>query len=108
LSKGFPDALRDWIEVLAHCLLIVPICSYLVWFTSGMFWISMLQNEGPPDVVVGLPRWVLIAFMPIGFTLLGLQAVSEAAKGLLRINGIEPRRIATYGLDLSQSGRTGA
>ncbi len=85
LSQHLPARAANWIEAIGHGLFVLPICLYLVWFTSGMFWISWLHNEGPPDVVVGLPRWVLIAFMPVGFMLLGLQSMAEAIRALLRV-----------------------
>lgn len=86
-SQRFPDKLRHGIEAAFHLLLLCPICVYLIVKTGAMFWFSMLVNEGPPDVVVGLPRWILISFMPIGFTLLGLQCLSEGLKRLLAIAG---------------------
>jgi TRAP-type mannitol/chloroaromatic compound transport system permease small subunit len=101
VSQYVSVRIRRWIEAVLHGIFIVPICAYLVWFTSGMFWISFLQNEGPPDVVIGLRRWVLIAFMPIGFTLLGLQSLSQGLKAILANIGIEPVSVIAEGLDLS-------
>jgi len=102
LRNRFSDRVCDWIEIIGCLVCMVPICAYLVHYTAGMFWISMLQNEGPPDVVVGLPRWVLIAFMPSGFLLLGAQCLSEGLKALLRRSGHPPPIVIAPGLDLTK------
>lgn len=104
LRNRFSDRTRDWVEMAGCFICLVPICTYLVYYTAGMFWISLLQNEGPPDVVVGLPRWVLIAFMPLGFVLLGAQCVSEGLKAALRRAGHTPPRAIAPGLDLAPRG----
>jgi TRAP-type mannitol/chloroaromatic compound transport system permease small subunit len=85
VSQYVSVRIRRWIEAVLHGIFIVPICAYLVWFTSGMFWISFLQNEGPPD----------------GFTLLGLQSLSQGLKAILANIGIEPVSVIAEGLDLS-------
>ncbi len=102
VSQHADPRLRHAIEAAIHLVFIVPICAYLVWFTAGMFWISLLQNEGPPDVVIGLPRWLLIAFMPTGFALLGLQGLSQAVKALLQLSGHRPAIVAPAGLALDR------
>ncbi len=107
LSRHVPPGLRDGIELTGHLGFLLPISAYLVWFTAGMFWVSLLQNEGPPDVVVGLPRWVLIGFMPAGFLLLGLQSLSQGLKAGLRLAGHRPEAIVTAGLDLARTPAAG-
>lgn len=104
LSRHFSPGLRDSIEIAGHFGFVLPIAAYLVWFTAGMFWVSLLHNEGPPDVVVGLPRWVLIAFMPAGFLLLGLQSLAQGLKAALRLAGHQPEEIVAAGLDLARPG----
>lgn len=105
LSQSLSPRQRDLIEMTLHFGLLVPILAYLIWFTSGMFWLSLLHNEGPPDVVVGLPRWVLIAFMPVGFSLLALQCLSQATKALLRVLGHRPEERVETGLGLARPER---
>jgi TRAP-type mannitol/chloroaromatic compound transport system permease small subunit len=102
VSQSMPRRARLLIEAGPHLILVLPICLWLVWFTSGMCWASILLNEGPPDVVIGLPRWLLIAFMPGGFLLLGLQALSEGLKALLRLAGHEPVLVVAPGLGLGR------
>jgi len=80
---------RNWIDVGGIVLVLIPfcgICIALSWpmftqaYTSG----EMSQNAG------GLIRWPVYAFMPLGFALLLLQALSELLKRVLFLLGRGP------------------
>ncbi|QKO21126.1 TRAP transporter small permease subunit [Rhodoferax sp. BAB1] len=84
---------RNWIDVGGILLVLIPfcgICIALSWpmftqaYTSG----EMSQNAG------GLIRWPVYAFMPLGFTLLLLQALSELLKRVLFLLGQGPDSLA--------------
>jgi TRAP-type mannitol/chloroaromatic compound transport system permease small subunit len=84
---------RNWIDVGGIVLVLIPfcgICIALSWpmftqaYTSG----EMSQNAG------GLIRWPVYAFMPLGFSLLLLQAVSELIKRVLFLLGRGPDSLA--------------
>lgn len=94
LSQFMPERARLGIDIALHLGFLVPICAYLSIVTVPFFWESFLQNEGPSDVVIGLPRWILKSFLPIGFALLGLQCLSEALKRIAYLRGwiTEPPR----------------
>jgi TRAP-type mannitol/chloroaromatic compound transport system permease small subunit len=84
---------RNWIDVGGIVLVLIPfcgICIALSWpmftqaYTSG----EMSQNAG------GLIRWPVYAFMPLGFSLLLLQALSELIKRVLFLLGQGPDSLA--------------
>ncbi len=84
---------RNWIDVGGILLVLIPfcgICIALSWpmftqaYTSG----EMSQNAG------GLIRWPVYAFMPLGFALLLLQALSELLKRVLFLLGQGPDSLA--------------
>jgi len=84
---------RNWIDVSGIVLVLIPfcgICIALSWpmftqaYTSG----EMSQNAG------GLIRWPVYAFMPLGFALLLLQALSELIKRVLFLLGQGPDSLA--------------
>lgn len=77
---------RNWIDVGGILLALFPFCAlciYLSWplfvqaYNSG----EMSSNAG------GLIRWPVYALVPVGFTLLMLQGVSELIKRLLFLTG---------------------
>lgn len=67
---------------LACLLPLIAVCGWL----AAMYWdfwlVSVRQREGPEDVLVGLERWPVKLALFIGFSLLALQAASEALKRL--------------------------
>ena len=78
---------QAWINLIGVILFLLPGC-YLVLDTSMQFFeMSLRVNEGSPDPG-GLPaRYVLKAFIPIGFTLVSLQGISMGIKAFLTIIG---------------------
>ncbi len=89
VSSRLSARTRNWIDVGGILLVLIPFCGIsiaLSWpmftqaYTSG----EMSQNAG------GLIRWPVYAFMPLGFTLLLLQALSELLKRVLFLTGQGP------------------
>jgi TRAP-type mannitol/chloroaromatic compound transport system permease small subunit len=84
---------RNWIDVGGIVGVLIPfcgICIALSWpmFTQAYASGEMSQNAG------GLIRWPVYAFMPLGFALLLLQAVSELIKRVLFLIGQGPDSLA--------------
>lgn len=68
---------RQWVERLGHLLLLLPWCAFVVYAASRYAYNSFLVGEGSPDPG-GLPlRWVVKAFVPLGFALLGLEGLRQ-------------------------------
>jgi TRAP-type mannitol/chloroaromatic compound transport system permease small subunit len=70
---------RIWIDLLGGILFLLPICILLIYFTWPFFLDSWRINEGSSNAG-GLVRWPVKLLLPLGFTLMALQGVSEIIK----------------------------
>lgn len=73
------DRTRLWIDLLGGLFFLTPFCLVMLYFSWPWFleaWTGdeLSQNAG------GLPRWPVKMFLPLGFALLLLQAMSEIIK----------------------------
>ena len=78
LSK-LPVRSRLWIDLLGACFFLIPFCVYGLWSSSGFFWQSWSIRELSADAG-GLPRYPVKALIPLAFSLLLLQALSEIGR----------------------------
>lgn len=86
ISSRLSDRSRNWIDVFGIVAVLIPFCVLLVSLSWGSFTTAyanqeMSQNAG------GLIRWPVYALVPLGFSLLALQAVSELIKRLAFLTG---------------------
>jgi TRAP-type mannitol/chloroaromatic compound transport system permease small subunit len=88
---------RLWVDVFGFIFFMLPAVILLAWMTWPFFLDSWYRNEGSPNAG-GLLRWPVKVLMPVGFTLLALQGVSELIKrvALLRGEGLAPGEVAEY------------
>jgi TRAP-type mannitol/chloroaromatic compound transport system permease small subunit len=70
---------RLWIDILGGFLFLLPICVILVYFTWPFFLDSWQIHERSSNSG-GLVRWPVKLLLPLGFTLMALQGVSEIIK----------------------------
>jgi TRAP-type mannitol/chloroaromatic compound transport system permease small subunit len=70
---------RTWIDLLGGLFFLLPLCVVLIWFTWPWFMQAWTQNIGS-NASGGLPRWPVRLMLPVGFTVLALQAVAEIIK----------------------------
>jgi len=93
VSSRLSPRARNWIDVGGIVLVLIPFCVIAIalsWpmftqaYTSG----EMSQNAG------GLIRWPVVGLMPLGFSLLLLQACSELLKRVLFLLGQGPDSLA--------------
>lgn len=83
---------RAWVNLVGTCVALLPFCTLVIWSTKNFVLNSWNMGEFSPDPG-GLPaRYVLKAMIPVGFFLIALQGVSEAAKAILVLTGKEARR----------------
>lgn len=80
---------RNWIDVVGIIAVLMPFCVLsivLSWplFTNALVTGEMSQNAG------GLIRWPAYALIPLGFSLLALQGVSELIKRIAYLTGQGP------------------
>ncbi len=80
---------RNWIDVVGIVAVLFPFCLLsivLSWplFTNALASGEMSQNAG------GLIRWPVYALIPLGFSLLAMQGVSELIKRISFLTGKGP------------------
>lgn len=78
-----------WIDVVGLLVFLLPLCVWVVlqsWPVFAQAWTSgeMSSNAG------GLIRWPSYLMLPVGFALLGLQALSELIKRIAFLRGMGP------------------
>lgn len=76
-----------WIDIFGLVVFLLPAASLIVWLSWPLFvkaYVSgeMSQNAG------GLVRWPAYALLPIGFSLLVVQAISELIKRIAWLRGL--------------------
>lgn len=86
ISSRLSPRTRNWIDVIGIVAVLFPFCLILIalsWplFTQALASGEMSQNAG------GLIRWPVYALVPLGFSLLALQGVSELIKRLAFLTG---------------------
>ena len=89
LFARLPRRIQLWIEVFGTLVFLLPFCVLSVLLTWPVVVSKYLSQEtsGNAGGLVLWPVWVLI---PIGFTLLGLQGISELIKRLAILRGRLP------------------
>ena len=79
LSQRFGPRLRAWLDLAVLLLFVVPICALLVglggWLALRSW--SIGETSWHPS---GPLHWPVLMCIPVGFGLLGLQAMSEVIK----------------------------
>lgn len=84
-SRFMNDYRRAWVNLIGSLFFLIPFCALIIVSSVPFVQQSFMHMEGSPDPG-GLPwRWLLKTAIPLGFALLILQGVAEAAKSLHRI-----------------------
>ena len=93
-----PRALA-WIDALGLVAVVVPLCIAMIWLSWPQFVVSFVAGEtrATRESVSQLPAWVIKGLIPLGFAMLGLQAMAEAI-----------RRVQSLCVDLPLNAETGA
>jgi TRAP-type mannitol/chloroaromatic compound transport system permease small subunit len=77
---------REWIDLLGGIVFLMPMCLIMIYFTWPVFVESWRFNEMSSNAG-GLVRWPVKLMLPLGFTLLALQGVSEIIKNIAALQG---------------------
>jgi TRAP-type mannitol/chloroaromatic compound transport system permease small subunit len=84
LSSRLSERRRGWLDVAGHALFLLPVAVVVLWTSVPFAWRSFMQWEGSSNFG-GLPQWPLKLLIPIAFTLLLLQGVSELIKRVAQL-----------------------
>jgi TRAP-type mannitol/chloroaromatic compound transport system permease small subunit len=86
VSSRFTRRTRAWIDVVGLVTVLIPLCIVVVWMAMPSVSLAIASGEVSANPG-GLIRWPLYVLVPIGFTLLCLQAISELIKNLAFLSG---------------------
>jgi TRAP-type mannitol/chloroaromatic compound transport system permease small subunit len=87
VNVTLPKRLRDWIDVFGHLLFLIPVALVLAYLGWPFFWRSLMQNEQSTNAG-GLPVYPSKLLIPLAFTFLLAQGVSEVIKRIAIIRGL--------------------
>jgi TRAP-type mannitol/chloroaromatic compound transport system permease small subunit len=93
-----PERGRIWVDVIGISLFLLPAMALLAWMTWPFFLDSWTRAETSSSPG-GLIRWPVKLLMPLGFTLITAQGLSELIKRVALLRGIhvpEGRLHASY------------
>ncbi len=86
VSSMLPKSVRNWIDVIGHVLFLIPIGLVMMWTGWPFFYRSLLQNEQSNNAG-GLPQYPAKMLVPLCFTLLFVQGISELIKRVAIMRG---------------------
>jgi TRAP-type mannitol/chloroaromatic compound transport system permease small subunit len=86
VNSLFPKSVRNWIDVFGHVVFLLPF-TIVMMITCWPFAFRSLSINEQSANAGGLPQWPAKFLLPIGFTLLFVQAISELIKRLAIIQG---------------------
>jgi len=83
--QHYSPRLKQWVDALFPALVVVPTMLFIAWLSFNFVGMSWEVREGSPDPG-GLPgRYLIKAFVPLGFLLVALQGIAMSLYGLLRL-----------------------
>lgn len=86
VNSLLPKRVRDWIDVIGHIFFLIPVAVVLTYLGWPFFWRSLMQNEQSSNAG-GLPVYPAKLLIPLAFTLLVFQGISELIKRIAIIRG---------------------
>jgi len=89
VSSHLSRRTQTWIDIFGTICFLLPMTTFITWLSWPIFvnaWVSgeMSSNAG------GLIRWPARLLVPVGFSLLSLQGVSELIKRVAFLRGLIP------------------
>jgi TRAP-type mannitol/chloroaromatic compound transport system permease small subunit len=81
---------RIWIDLLGGIFFLLPMCALMIWFTWPWFLEAYVTGEISANSG-GLVRWPVKLCLPLGFSLVALQGVSEIIKCAAALAGRQVR-----------------
>ncbi len=89
LSSKLSRKAQVWIDIVGICFFLLPLCAFVAWTALPSLGkaINTMEVSANPG---GLLRWPLYILVPIGFSLLFLQSLSELFKRIAFVTGRGP------------------
>ena len=89
MSGRFSKRTQIWIEIVGLCLFLFPFI-YMIITLSMPLVINAFVTKEMSSNAGGLIRWPVLALLPVGLALLGLQGISELIKRIAFLKGLIP------------------
>ncbi len=86
LNQRFPQWVRNAVEIVGHVFFLLPMAAVVVWTAWPFFLLSYEQNEQSSNYG-GLPQWPAKFLIPLAFSILFIQGVSELIKRIAIMRG---------------------
>jgi TRAP-type mannitol/chloroaromatic compound transport system permease small subunit len=86
LNQRYPRWLRNTIEIVGHTFFLLPTAAVVVWTSWPFFVASFMQNEQSSNYG-GLPQWPPKFLIPLAFTIMFVQGLSELIKRIAIMRG---------------------
>jgi TRAP-type mannitol/chloroaromatic compound transport system permease small subunit len=86
LYGQYSGRVQAWIDLLGLLFFLVPVMVLMIYFAWPLF-VSMYQTGEMSSNSGGLIRWPAMLLLPVGFTLVLLQGISEAIKRAAWLGG---------------------
>jgi TRAP-type mannitol/chloroaromatic compound transport system permease small subunit len=85
--NGLSKRKQIWIDVIGGLLFLIPMCVTIIYLSWPMVLDSYVRQEMSTDAG-GLIRWPVKLLIPVGFSLLLLQGISETIKRIAFLAGL--------------------
>ncbi len=89
ISGRFTKRTQIWIDIIGLAFFVLPLVYTVIHLSLPLAIRSYVMNEYSSNAG-GLIRWPVFALLPLGFILLGIQAVSELIKRIAFLRGLIP------------------
>lgn len=89
ISHRLSKRKQIWIDVIGFAFFLTPVCLVILYYGVPFFLQGYRSGEMSSNAG-GLIRWPVYIFIPIGFTLLLLQGLSELVKRIAFLRGLIP------------------
>lgn len=86
LYSWVSERTKLWIDLVGIILFMLPVLALLIWL-SVPFFVSSFRIDEHSANPGGLPFWPVKLVLPLGFSLLALQALSELVKRIAALRG---------------------
>jgi TRAP-type mannitol/chloroaromatic compound transport system permease small subunit len=96
ISSKFSARGRNWVDVFGILVFLFPLC-YMMATLAWPLFMNALNSGEMSSNAGGLIRWPVYGLIPLGFSILALQGVSELIKRIAFLTGNGPDVLAHEG-----------
>jgi len=89
IAGRFSKRTQIWIDIIGLAVFVLPLVYTVIHLSLPLVIRAYVMNEYSSNAG-GLIRWPVFALLPLGFALLGMQAISELIKRIAFLKGLVP------------------